>query len=109
VHHLDALTTHRRKNMPRGPNTPKKPAAAPVPTAERISQPSSIEAAQDAWTLAEAAEKVGLTVATVRAAIRTGELKAFIPRGRDPLNAGPGNGYRIEQAELERWYLGGKA
>ncbi len=56
-------------------------------------------------TLAEAAAAVEMTVPTLRKAIKAGELEAFIPRGRDPLHAGRGQGYRITREALTRYYF----
>lgn len=62
--------------------------------------------------LAAAAKAVEMTPLTLRKAIKrfqagdkTG-LEAFIPRGKDPLRAGPGLGYRITREALQRWYFG---
>lgn len=59
-------------------------------------------------TIGEAAEAVAMSTFTLRRAIRAGELKASIPRGRDPQQAGPGQGYRIHRDELARWFAGPK-
>lgn len=56
-------------------------------------------------TLAEAAQAVEMKVPTLRVAIKRGELDAFIPRGREPLRAGPGQGYRITREALTRYYF----
>lgn len=57
-------------------------------------------------SLREAALAVKMTVPTLRKAIKRGELDAFIPRGRDPLRAGPRLGYRIKREKLAEWYFG---
>lgn len=57
-------------------------------------------------TINEVAEKFRVHPRTVREAIHKGELKAFIPRGREPLKAGPGMGYRIKSADAHKWYFG---
>lgn len=66
----------------------------------------SLEDLPEHMTLAEAAERVEMRVPTLRKAIKAGELEAYIPRGRDPLRAGPGQGYRITKAALTRWFFG---
>lgn len=65
------------------------------------------ELVDDVYDLAGAAAAVRMSVPTIRAAIRNRELEATIPRGRDPLRAGPGLGYRITREALTRWYFGG--
>ncbi len=65
-----------------------------------------LEGLADILTLDEAAHAVHLSDDTLRRAIREGELKAFIPRGRKPSKAGRGMGYRIFRRELKRWYFG---
>ncbi|HEY6056999.1 MAG TPA: helix-turn-helix domain-containing protein [Candidatus Limnocylindrales bacterium] len=60
----------------------------------------------DVLTLLEAATAAGCSEWTVRRAIRQGELPAFIPRGRVPLRAGKGMGYRIRKQDLIEWYFG---
>jgi hypothetical protein len=60
----------------------------------------------DVLTLREAAAQVRMAPTTLRYAIWRGELAAFIPRGRDPIHAGPTQGYRIYRADLQRWYFG---
>lgn len=60
----------------------------------------------DVLTLEEAARAVGMTQATLRAGIKKGKLRAFLPRGvTDPLRAGRGQGYRITGPDLESWYF----
>lgn len=59
----------------------------------------------DVLTLAEAAAALSTSGATLRAAIKAGDLAAFIPRGRDPRRAGRAMGYRIHKADLQRWYF----
>lgn len=54
--------------------------------------------------VAEACRLVGVSQNTLRAAIKSGSLPAFIPRGRDPMRAGAGHGYRISKADLTAWY-----
>lgn len=56
--------------------------------------------------LRAAANAVEMHPMTLRQAIRKGELEAFIPRGRVPLRAGPGQGYRITRESLTKWYFG---
>lgn len=58
-------------------------------------------------TTRQAAEATHFTKLTILRAIRSGELKADRPRGRDPQRFGR-SGYRIPKAELERWYFGAK-
>ena len=54
----------------------------------------------------QAARLVAVSPQTIQRAIRTGELVAFIPRGRDPARTGPGLGYRIQPRALIAWYWG---
>lgn len=61
----------------------------------------------DDLTLKEAAAAVEMTEPTLRKAIKEGELEAYIPRGRDPLRAGRGQGYRIKRVNLQAWYFAG--
>ena len=75
------------------------PSAEPDPDLPELGGPDSL-------TLREAAAQVGMSPATLRAAIWRGELAAFIPRGRAPKKAGPKHGYRIYRADLQRWYFG---
>lgn len=64
-----------------------------------------LEDLPELMTLAQAAEAVRMSVPAVRAAVKSGDLPAFIPRGRDPLRAGRGQGYRIKREDLQRWYF----
>jgi len=64
-----------------------------------------LEDLPELMTLAEAAKVVEMHHRTLRRAIIRGELEAFIPRGRDPLRAGRGHGYRITREALASWYL----
>jgi len=57
-------------------------------------------------SLKEAAKLIGVHQATIREAVKSGELPSFIPRGRAPLRAGPGHGYRIKRQDLQEWYFG---
>lgn len=59
----------------------------------------------DLMDLTEAAEKVNMNPATLRKAIRDGELEASIPRGREPARAGRSQGYRITREALQSWYF----
>jgi excisionase family DNA binding protein len=59
----------------------------------------------ETMTLNEAAELLNISVSTLRKAYRAGELTVFAPRGRHPLHMGPGMGYRVARAELQRWYF----
>ena len=68
-------------------------------------KPLRLEDLPDLLTLREASVATGFTVATLRTAIKNGELEAFIPRGREPLRAGPGQGYRITREALTRYYF----
>ena len=54
----------------------------------------------------QAARLTAVSPQTIQRAIRSGELVAFIPRGRDPAHTGPGLGYRIERLALIAWYWG---
>ena len=54
--------------------------------------------------VAEALRLTGVSKNTLRAALKSGELPSFIPRGRDPSRAGPGQGYRIKRSDLVAWY-----
>ena len=68
-------------------------------------KPLSLDDLPALMTLAEAAKAVEMSVPVVRKAIRRGELEAFIPRGREPLRAGRGQGYRITRDALTRYYF----
>ena len=74
----------------------------PEPTAEEL-----FAQLPDLVSLPAAARACHMTQATLRAAIKAGELAAFIPRGREPGNAGRGQGYRITRADLTHWYFKG--
>jgi len=74
----------------------------------RPAVPASIDEAQTALTVPEAARRVGVHEDTIRSAIKKGDLPAFLPMGKEPGKGGRGGGYRIMPAALERWYLGGK-
>jgi hypothetical protein len=89
--------------MPNGNYQPPPP----IPLDARSHPPDSLDDAPT-LTLVEAAAKVDMAPSTLRTAIRRGELEAFLPRGKHPGRTGPGKGYRIRIAELERWFLGGK-
>lgn len=65
----------------------------------------SIDDLPEIMTLADAAQRVGMSVTTLRKEIKAGALVAFIPRGREPLRAGPGLGYRITKQALTSWYF----
>lgn len=54
---------------------------------------------------AQAAEATQTHPETIRRAIRRNELEAFIPRDRDPLRAGRGQGYRITKESLTSWFF----
>lgn len=66
---------------------------------------TSFDELPETMTLQEAADLLNISVATLRRAYRLGELAVFSPRGRDPLRMGRGMGYRVERAELQRWYF----
>lgn len=66
----------------------------------------TLEDLPEIMTLVEAAAAVEMTSVTLRKAIKTGELEAFIPRDRPPLRAGRGQGYRITRESLQRYYFG---
>lgn len=57
-------------------------------------------------TLGEAARLCRYKPATIRDAIKKGELPGFIPGGRTPGHTGPGHGYRVFRADLQRWFFG---
>ncbi len=65
-----------------------------------------LEDLADTLTLQEAARAVAMDERTLRRAIRRGELPAFLPRGREPLRVGRGQGYRISREDLQTWYFG---
>jgi excisionase family DNA binding protein len=61
----------------------------------------------EALTIPQAAALLKIGQRTVRDAIRSGELPAFLPRGKtDPRRTGPHGGWRIWQDDLQRWYFG---
>lgn len=62
----------------------------------------------DLLTLEQARAAVGMSDKAMRDEIKSGALPAFIPRGRDPMKAGRGQGYRIHKADLQAWYFGTK-
>jgi len=68
-------------------------------------KPLTLDDLADVLTLKEAADAVGMTETTLRVNIKSGELRAFLPRGKDPKHAGRGQGYRIEKTALEAWYF----
>lgn len=80
------------------------PVAPETLTADDIR--ARLELVADLLSVSEAAEVVLVSTQTIRAAIRKGELEAFIPRGRQPKKAGPGMGYRIAKSDLQAWYFG---
>lgn len=59
----------------------------------------------DLMTLQELSVRLEMSVPTLRKAIKSGELEAFIPRGREPLRAGRGMGYRITREAATRYYF----
>lgn len=63
-------------------------------------------AGPEVLTLGEAARLCRFKPATIRDAIKKGELPGFIPGGRDPGRTGPGHGYRVFRADLQRWFFG---
>jgi excisionase family DNA binding protein len=78
----------------------------PVPVTEGT-PPMLAEQGQVVYTIAEAAKQLGINPVTVREAIVSGELKAFLPLGKkDPRRTGPGLGWRIKREELQKWYFG---
>lgn len=60
----------------------------------------------EVFSLPEAAKMAGVSVRTLRLAIRSKKLRAFIIGGRSPLHSGRGMGYRIWRADLQAWYFG---
>jgi hypothetical protein len=67
--------------------------------------PIDLDDIPELMDLEEAATAVLMHPMTLRKAIRLGELEASIPRGREPLKAGRGQGYRITRAALSSWYF----
>ena len=57
-------------------------------------------------SIRQAGKAVGLNPRTIRLAIKSGELAAFVIGGRDPIRSGRGLGYRIKRADLHAWYFG---
>lgn len=55
--------------------------------------------------LREAQARLGVSYNFLRASIRRGELKAFIPGGRKGVRSGQ-VGYRIRVADLREWFFG---
>lgn len=70
-----------------------------------MSRKLTLEDLPDLMTLAEASAAIEMSIPTMRVAIKRGELEAFIPRGREPLRAGRGQGYRITRDALTRFYF----
>lgn len=61
----------------------------------------------DLVTVSEAAAATRLSSDLIKAAIRRGDLPAFLPGGkRDVRSPGRGMGYRITKADLQAWYFG---
>lgn len=77
----------------------------PVPSSEFTPGLPMFDA-PEILTLGEAARLTGYRLPTIRDAVKSGELPGFIPRGRDPGRTGPGNGYRVFRADLQRWFFG---
>jgi excisionase family DNA binding protein len=65
----------------------------------------TLEDLPELMSLSEAAEAVRMSVGAIRMAVKSGDLPAFIPRGRDPMRAGRGQGYRIRREDLQKWYF----
>jgi excisionase family DNA binding protein len=61
---------------------------------------------KEIYTIPEAATLVGVSPRTIRKAIRSKKLRAFIVGGRKPLESGAGLGYRIVKMDIQRWYFG---
>ena len=61
-------------------------------------KPLTLDDLADVLTLKEAADAVGMTETTLRVNIKSGELRAFLPRGKDPKHAklSPEKKYRLE-------------
>jgi excisionase family DNA binding protein len=60
----------------------------------------------DVLSIKEAAAALKVSPRTVRRAITSSELPAFIIGGREPRKSGAGLGYRIKREDLHRWYFG---
>jgi len=58
-------------------------------------------------TVAEIVSTGAVSAATVRRAYREGELKGFIPAGREPSRAGR-SGYRFRKGDVLAWLYGDK-
>ena len=58
-------------------------------------------------TVAEIVSTGAVSEATVRRAYREGELKGFIPAGREPSRAGR-SGYRFRKGDVLAWLYGEK-
>ena len=78
-----------------------------VPPDEGASGPPGWERIAEVLTLLEAADAVRMTPWALRRAFKSGELRAFIPGGRDRRYPGRGFGYRLTKTELAKWYFGG--
>lgn len=70
---------------------------APEPPPRRLKLPPEM-------TKRQVADELDISTRTVERAIAAGELKGFIPRGRDARHTGQ-MGYRFSAAEVERWYF----
>lgn len=60
----------------------------------------------DLLSAREAAEALGVSLQTIRGAIRRKELPAFVVGGRSPKAPGRGLGYRIRKTDLQAWFFG---
>jgi hypothetical protein len=58
------------------------------------------------YSIVDAARACNLKPQVIRAAIKRGDLPAFLIGGRQPSQAGAGLGYRMKIADVERWFLG---
>jgi excisionase family DNA binding protein len=61
---------------------------------------------QELYTVAQAAAALHIAENTVKRAIKSGALPAFIPGSRSNISPGRGFGYRIKAADLQTWYFG---
>lgn len=81
----------------------KKPIEDPAPV-DPTDYGLNLDDLPDLLDIRTACAALGVSDDTVRGAIRSGELRAYIPRGKAPGRAGR-LGYRILKRDLERWYF----
>lgn len=78
-----------------------------APRAKRVLSELTLDNIPELVTVSEAAAATRLSPPLIKAAIRRGDLSAFLPGGpRNVKSPGRGMGYRIRRADLQAWYFG---